>query len=216
MAYSYSAIKEFQQCPRKYNECRILKKWPSPKTVQILYGEEVHKALEDGVKSGVPLGPHSRFDYVVDTIEALPGSKITEHKMALNDSLEPCDFFAPDVFMRGVADITVLNGTKAYVGDYKTGKASYPDPKQLELMALMLFSHYKEVETISASLLFLLYDKVVSETYKREEERERWVHWINETEKIETAVANGVFNEIPTPLCGWCPVKTCPHNIERK
>ena len=214
-AYSYSALKDFENCARKYYETRILKKWPFPKTEQIIYGEAVHKALELFIKEDLPLGPHSRFQATADKIKSMPGRKITEYQMAVNSSLEPCDWFAPEVFMRGIADIVVLRGNIACVGDFKTGKPTYADPSQLELMALMIFQHHPEIEVVHGLLLVLLYDKPVAAKFKREDAKTLWAGWLGDTEKIEKAVETGVFNENPTGLCGWCPCQTCPHHRSR-
>lgn len=217
MAYSYSAIKEYKNCPRKYYETRILKKWKQAKTPQILYGEEVHKALEDSVKDGKPLGPHERFQGISDAIVAVPGTKITEFRMAVDNDLQPCDFFDSDVYMRGVADVLAIseNEETIHVADYKTGKANYPDVSQLELMALMGFQHYPKAKVAKGALLFIVHDKVVTAEYKKSDAKKLWAGWINDTQNIELATERGVFNENPSGLCGWCPVKTCPHNRER-
>lgn len=215
-AYSYSSLKQFSNCPRNYYETKVLKKWQQAKTEQIIYGEAVHKALEDHIKSDIPLGPHERFAGVAATIKALPGRKITEYKMAVDSDLNPCDFFSKDVFMRGVADVTVVNTPKALVIDYKSGKANYPDPDQLELMSLMLFRHLPEVEQIKGALLFILYDKVITANYDRKNSRAGWIKWIAKTEEVEKAAERGIFRELPSGLCGWCPVKDCPHHKERR
>lgn len=215
-AYSYSAIKDFENCARKYHETRILKKWPFEKTRQILYGESVHKALELYIRDGKPLGEHSRFHMMITAIDSMPGRKTTEYKMAVNNNLEPCDWLAPEVFMRGVADITIMHGVTAYVGDFKTGKPTYADPSQLELMALMIFQHHPEITVVRGMLMFLLYDQAVEATYRREDARTLWAGWVGATENIEKAVELNVFQENPSGLCGWCPVATCPHHKPRR
>lgn len=121
MAYSYSGIKAFGNCQRQYYETKILKKWPFPETKAIMYGKEVHKALEDCIKDNKPLGPHTRFQPVVDALNNVSGEKLTELEMALDDNLEPCGFMDEKAFIRGIADIVVLDkeNKRAYVGDYK-------------------------------------------------------------------------------------------------
>lgn len=53
IVWSHSALKDYENCARKYHEIRVLKKYPSEKTEQILYGEQLHKAAEDYVRDGV-------------------------------------------------------------------------------------------------------------------------------------------------------------------
>lgn len=218
MAYSYSGIKAFKNCQRQYYETKILKKWPFPETEAILYGKDVHKALEDCIGENKPLGPHSRFQPVVDAIQALSGEKLTEYEMALDDQLNPCGFLDENCFIRGIADIVVLDKEKkrAYIGDYKTGSAKYPDVDQLELMALMIFRHFPEIEHVKAALLFIVHDKVVTAEYHRKDAKQKWVTWIAKIEQMEQAAQFNMYHENPSGLCGWCVVEDCPHYKPRK
>lgn len=211
MAYSYSAIKDFKNCPRKYYETRILKKWETPKTEQIIYGEQVHEALELYIKEGKALGPHERFQNIADTLASLDGDKYPEYEMALDGQLNPCAFLGDEVFIRGIADLIVIDGTNASIFDYKTGSAKYPDTDQLELMALMVFRHFPQVESVKAALLFILHDELITAAYHKKDAKQKWINWAAKIEQIETAKDNSVWNENPTGLCGWCVVETCPH-----
>ena len=68
--WSYSALKEYVNCPRQYHETRVLKKYEKETTKQMLYGTEVHKALEDYVNEGKPLLPnYNRFKKQVDALD---------------------------------------------------------------------------------------------------------------------------------------------------
>ncbi len=216
MAYSYSALKEYSICPRKYHENRILKKWPFTKTDAIMYGEDVHKALEEYIGSGIALGKHSRFQGIADSLIKMKGEKLVEYKMSLDYSLQPCDYFHQDVYIRGVADLIIIEKEKkrAYVADYKTGKATYPDKDQLELMALMIFQHFPEVTHIKAALIFLVHDVIIEAEYHKVEAKPKWIKWVNRIEEVESAKENGIWNEKNGPLCGWCPCIECPHHFK--
>jgi hypothetical protein len=50
--WSYSSLKEYENCPRKYHQMRVLQNYKIEPTPQMIYGTEVHKALEDYVKRG--------------------------------------------------------------------------------------------------------------------------------------------------------------------
>ncbi len=218
MAYSYSAIKAFKNCQRQYYETKILKKWPFPETEAIMYGKDVHKALEDCIGENKPLGPHSRFQPVVDALVNITGEKLTEFEMALDDNLDPCEFMNPKAFIRGIADIVILDKEKgrAYVGDYKTGSAKYPDTDQLELMALMIFRYFPEVTHVKAALLFIVHDKVITAEYHRKDAKPKWVLWLGKIEQMEQAAQFNMYQENPTGLCPWCPVTDCPHHKPKR
>jgi hypothetical protein len=49
--WSYSALKEYTNCPKQYQEIKVLKRVSKKQTEQMLYGTEVHKALEDYVSA---------------------------------------------------------------------------------------------------------------------------------------------------------------------
>ena len=53
--WSFSSLKEYINCPRQYNELKNLKNFEKGTSQQMLYGSEVHKALEDYTRSGVEL-----------------------------------------------------------------------------------------------------------------------------------------------------------------
>jgi hypothetical protein len=50
--WSFSALKEYVNCPRQYHEVKVLKRYEKKVTQQMTYGTEVHKACEDYVGQG--------------------------------------------------------------------------------------------------------------------------------------------------------------------
>ena len=49
--------------------------------------------------------------------------------MALTYNKTPCDFKSEDRWVRGIADLVIVDGTTCFYIDYKTGSNKYPDPK---------------------------------------------------------------------------------------
>jgi hypothetical protein len=181
------------------------------------YGTEVHKALEDYVRDGTPLAKnYERFGPIVDALLEAPGTRHAELELALRKDGTPCDFRAPDYWVRGIIDLLILDGSTAYIVDYKTGSAKYPDAKQLKLMALMTFAHFPEVNYIKAGLLFLAHDVFIDEAYRREDIDKLWGAFTPSVARLETSSAINVWPANPTPLCGWCPVDTCEYYKPRR
>ena len=90
--------------------------------------------------------------------------------MGLTESLEPCGFYADNVWWRGIADLVILDADNhiAWVVDYKTGKsARYADKGQLELMALATFKHFPVVKEVRAGLLFVVCNQLIKDKYKQ-------------------------------------------------
>lgn len=211
--WSYSSLKEYQNCPKKYHEIRVLKNYTVKETEQMRYGTEVHKALEDYVRDGVELAKnYQRFKPFVDKLISIPGEKYCEYEMALTYNREPCDFKSEDRWVRGIADLVIVDGSHAFIVDYKTGSNKYPDPKQLRLMALMLFTYFPDVKKIKAGLLFVMKNSFVSEEYHRKDMDKSWAMFEQPLKRLETSYDNDKWQANPTPLCKWCPVQSCEFN----
>jgi len=215
--WSFSSLKEFTQCPKKYYEIRIAKNYIVKETEAMIYGTEVHKALEDYVKDGKPLPKnYERFKSTADALLEIPGTKYPEHEMALDEFKNPCDFHDENRWVRGIVDLLIVDGKTAWVVDYKTGSNKYPDPKQLRLMSLMTFAHFPEVEEIHASLMFIMHNSFTFEDYHRRDLEDSWNKFETPLRRLDYAYENDVWNPIPTPLCGWCPVENCRYYKPRR
>jgi len=68
LVHSYSSIKDFEGCPRRFHTVRILKQFKSKDTDATLYGTAVHKALEDYVQDGVAIPPSSHSPEVAEPL----------------------------------------------------------------------------------------------------------------------------------------------------
>jgi len=208
--WSFSSLKEYQQCPRKYHEIKVLKNYKFQDTPQTIYGKEVHTALEHYVRDGVELAKnYLRFKKMVDKLIDIPGDKYCEYEMGLNKEKEACDFDDPNRWVRGIVDLLIVDGEHAFIIDYKTGSNKYPDPKQLRLMALMTFAHFPKVKHIKAGLLFLMHDTFVQEKYERDDIDNSWEKFKTPLQRLSMSYQNDTWMPNPTPLCGWCPVTTC-------
>ena len=216
--WSHSALKDYEGCPRRYHEVKVLKSYPFTDTEATLYGKELHEAAEFYIKDDKPLPP--QFAFIQDTLDVLkakPGRKLCEHEMGVTSDLRPCEFMAKDVWVRGIADLLIIDDDNltAYVVDYKTGNNKYPDREQLKLMALMVFVHFPHIRKVLGGLLFVVKNDLVKASYLRGEAEEYWWDYRGRVARIEQAHDSGVWNPKPTPLCGYCPVLTCEYNKRR-
>lgn len=216
LAHSYSSIKDFEGCPRRYNEVRILKNFKSSQTEATLYGTAVHKAMEDFVMLGTPIPEaYKQFERFVTPLAGLPGTILCEQKMGITADFKPTEFFGKDVWFRGIPDYLHINeaGTVARVADYKTGKSSrYADPGQLELLAAMIMVHYPTVQKVKGALLFLVVGDVIKSEYTRDQMPEILSKWAGRASAIENAIVHGVWNPRSSALCRFCPVQSCEYN----
>jgi hypothetical protein len=218
--WSFSSLKLFDTCPKKYFEIRIAKNFEDTPGEHALYGTALHLAAEEYIRDGKELPKGFLFiKPQLDTLLKIPGEKLTEYEMALKPDLTPCDFGDPDYFCRGIADLVILDREKgkAFIVDYKSGKsARYADPDQLALMAFMLFRHFPEIENIRAGLLFNVANEFIQVQYFRHELRELPNRFKDSLAKLSNAMRYGVFNEKPNGLCrNFCVVTSCVHNGRR-
>lgn len=214
--WSFSSLKQFVNCPRQYYEVKVQSNFKIKETEQIRYGTEVHKALEEYVRDNTPLPKnYLRFKDIVDSLTLIDGEKLVEYKMALDADKNPCAFDSPDYWVRGIVDLLILDGDTAYIVDYKTGSAKYPDVKQLRLMALMTYAHFPQIMEIKAGLLFLLNNVFIDQGYHRNDSSELWSSFTGNLARLQLSYDNDSWPPNPTPLCGWCPVSTCEFQKER-
>lgn len=215
--WSFSSLKEYINCPKKYQEVRILKNYSFVDTPQTIYGKEVHEALELYVRDNKPLAKnYLRFKKMVDTLVAIPGEKYPEYKMALTKKMEQCDFDDENRWVRGIADLIIVDKDKAFIIDYKTGSNKYPDTKQLKLMALMAFVCFPKVNKIKAGLLFCMKNSFVQQSYTRDNIYKAWKSFEQPLDRLTMSYEKDEWIPNPTPLCGWCPVETCEHHKPRR
>lgn len=217
-AWSYSSLKLYETCPRKYQAEKVTKEVRFTDTEATIYGKDLHSAAEEYIRDGKPIDP--RFSFIqpyMDKLAAISGEKHCEMKLGVkkNDGrLIACDFFDPDVWFRGVADLVILDGDKAYVIDYKTGKsAKYADTRQLALMAAALFLKYPEIKKIKTSLLFVVSKDFIKEDFKADWGLSIFSELNGLLEAREASYTNDVWNPRPNGLCKkWCSVASCPHS----
>lgn len=214
--WSHSSLKDFETCARKYHETRVLKKWPREEGEAAMYGTALHAACEHYVKDGKALDEGFKFmQPALDSLKGREGDKYCEHEMALTWDLQPCAMDAPDVWVRGIADLLVVDEPNytAWVLDYKTGNDRYADTGQLQLMALLTFAHFPKIKRVNGALLFVLKERIVKARYKVSERHSAWWDYRVRVAAITEALDNGVWNPKPSGLCRkYCEVLTCEHN----
>lgn len=212
VSWSHSALKDYEGCPKRYQEVRVLKNYPFQETEATRYGTELHKAAEEYVRDGTPLP--GQFEFIQTTLDALvakPGRKLCEYKMALTQRLEPVDWMDSRVWVRGIADLIIVDDENltAWIVDYKTGNNKYPDREQLKLMAMMVFKHMPHIRKIKAALLFVVKNDMVKYSMSIDEAEPAWWEYRERVGRIEQAHETGVWNPKPSPLCPWCPATSC-------
>lgn len=217
LTFSFSGIKNFEGCQRRFYHEKIAKTVKQQDTVATLYGTQCHEAFELYIGEDKPLDPRfEQFKPFVEPLKRMEGEILVEHEMGLRKDFSPCGFKDEEVWLRGIADYLALNHAKgvARCVDFKTGKsARYADTDQLELMAAMVMQHYPAIHKVKGALLFVVAGDIIKADYTRDQLPTILSKWAGKIDKIEKAIEIKVWNPSPSGLCKFCPVKSehCEH-----
>lgn len=205
IAWSFSSLNDFANCPLSFKLKRVTKECPSVETEAMRHGTIQHEHLELRVRDGKELPPELQWmESRIKIIEDSGGELIAEEKVALTKGLQVTEFFAKDVWVRGVKDLTVRYENKSVVLDHKTGKRKF-DSDQLMLFAGFEFAARPEIDEVRTGYIWLKDKKIDSETYTRRDIPMIWSHFVPKVERLEKAYETDSWPAKPSGLCPWCP-----------
>lgn len=220
MYWSWSVYELFQTCPRKYEKTYLKKEFVEPEDnrTHADWGEHVHRALQAAVETDQPLPDNMRLlglEPLVRQLRAAKGTILVEQKLGLTKKLEPCDFFDnQNIWVRAIGDYVCINtsGTRALILDYKTGKRKLTD--QLKLLALVLFQHYPNLETVDAGFVWIkLLGKIDVETYHRKDRARLWKAFMPTLTQMVDSFKLDIWPTKRNGLClKYCPVSSCAYH----
>lgn len=211
---SYSRLSTFENCQQQFDYLYVTKNVQVVESEAMAYGTRVHEALEMYAKSRDEkylTRETKKWKSLIDRLLEKKGTHLYEYQMALTPELEPCDWMAKDVWLRGIADVLVVDGETAYCLDWKTGKVR-DNPTQLQLFACMVFLHFPEVQTVKTAFVWLKFDQVTDMVYKRSMFDLMWRNLTQRFDYVQETIDLGVFEAKPSGLCRWCAAKDiCPY-----
>jgi hypothetical protein len=218
-SFSYSALKQFETCPRQYAEITVFNNFKNEFTSKNgEYGDRLHKASEAYVQNGGALDNEFGFiKPILDTLRHVDGKKYTEYKMGVALDGTPRPWNASDRWFQGIADLAIVGDSPvAHVVDYKTGDAKYADTDQLELMSLLIFAHHPHIKLVKGALLFVLSEQIRKRTVDIREQERLWQKYKERDAKRVAAYHANVYPARSSGLCKkHCVVLTCEHNGRR-
>lgn len=207
--WSFSRLKDYQTCPHRYLETKVLGNFQEAEHPTTAFGTRGHKALELRVRDKIELP--SEFAYLepfAEKLAAADGLLYCEHELACTREFAPVEFNDEARWVRGIIDVLILRDTEAVVVDYKFGKVK--PTAQLKLMALLVFVNFPTVRKVRSRFLWLQYRQTTDGEYFREDAPSLWKEFQEGAGQMEEAHDIGVFMPKPSGLCrGWCPVSTC-------
>lgn len=211
-SYSWSRLKNYETCPKKYYEVDVCKHYVED-TTELAWGNRVHDAFKVALTSGAPLPaefPYQKWANSCLKWRSAGGTLLVEQKYALTRDLQASPYFGPAVWYRGIGDAVGIAPPVALVLDWKTGKPKV-DSKQLMLLAACVFAFYPDVHEVESGFVWLKHDASTTEIYKRSQMADEWVGLLPRVAALEAATKNLEFPPRPGPLCRrYCPVTSCP------
>jgi hypothetical protein len=197
----------YNTCPRQYDLTKNKKVIPYTETEATRWGSEVHGALERYILAPDEERLEKRFSAYqkyADKIKDMGGELFIERQVALTRNLTPTDFEDENAWCRGVLDVCVVSGEKAFVADWKTGKIR-PDSDQLKLFAGFVMELHPEVTQVKTAYIWLNHGRATTETYKRSDLYGIWKHFMTKAGKLESSYEKNRWVPKPSGLCnGWC------------
>ena len=176
------------------------------------WGKRVHEALDAFIGQGEPLPDELAHHGHLYAFPLGDYTVYSERKLGIREDGSACDFFADDVYARGVLDVVLLPNRRADLAmliDHKTGKVR-EEPDELQFHAVLLQAHHPLLRSIKGWYNWLAADKMGT------------VHDLSDTKKylqrlslmqdrIKQAFPLGAqaFPPKQSGLCPWCPVKQC-------
>lgn len=216
-SWSFSKLKNYAVCPRKHYEVEIAKNFKEPESDILKWGNSVHAAMAQRLLPGKVVLPIAMAEFEpwackIERKAAKGGKLLVEQKYALNELLQPVEFFARDAWYRGVADVLIVDGEVALAYDWKLGKIT-EDSQQLALMALCVFSHYPDVQVIHTEFVWLKDNAQTIERFYRPAIPKILANVMPRVLQLKQAYETSTFPEKPSGICkAHCPVTVCEYH----
>jgi len=212
ISWSHSRVAEFLKCGFRMWCVSIAKKVKFVENKFTREGKKVHTMFEERIRDGTPFPPeYAKLEKIAAQILAMPGDKLVENQLALDKEFKPCGYKDWNrAWCRVIIDILVLNGKKAFAGDYKTGNPDYLDGNQLELTAAVLFETFPELHEVTTGYIWTKKGELTDEDitiYTRDQRGELWDRQLERYAELYHANEKNEWPKRPSNFnCGYCDV----------
>ena len=183
-------------------------------TAAMKAGNLIDDALTQRISKGTPLAPQfAPYERMCASVIAAPGAKYTQLRVTLDQAFKPCGYFDSDAWCRSIYDVAVINGSRAFIGDWKAGQV-WLDTDQLALFAATAFHQFPEIEVVDTAYIWLKHGVTSDKTYTRRELPEIWMGLLPEIERLQVAFRNNHWPAAPKRGAKSC--KMCNVNQQGK
>jgi hypothetical protein len=224
IAWSWTRLETFEQCPRKFQGSYITKDFPQPDfdAPHFLKGRAVHEVLEHYIADGTPIttpilhkdkkGQVHEFKVdllflmpLLDKLRSAQGTEV-ELQVCYDQELNEISWFDKRAWCRVIFDLIVVVGDFCLILDWKTGKVKqYSD--QLKLFAGAAFTKYPNVNRVLSAYVWCEHptQKPVWAEYTRAKDAYSiWEEFGDRAELIQMANESGNWPAKKNMFCKWC------------
>ncbi len=210
---SHTFLNDWDNCPHKAFRKYIKKDLPrQPQTEAMAWGNTVHSAFEGRIKHGTAF-PKGMEKYEAIAAPLVSAGALAEKMLGIDLHGKLCDFFAPNVWLRGKIDATIGRGTAAAIFDWKTGKRR-EEKAELLTHAVLLKAWKPTVQKVTAHYVWLQ-DNEVGRAHDVSDTESKLAEIRHTMDDVARCISDQDFPKRPNPLCGgeWgsCPVEDCEH-----
>lgn len=213
LVYTFTNLQAYRNCAHAMYRRYLKKDIPYVESPEMKWGNDVHTAFERRVGSRQPLPANmQQWEMFAAPFDSRVAS--VEQKLGITREGRTTGFWDHDCWFRGKVDVALVNGDKAFINDWKTGKSNYEDPFELETGALLLKARYSEITVVKGHYTWLKENRA-GQVYDLSRFRDTWNEINRLVAKIEADRTSGEFEKQRSGLCGWCDVKDCEFNTKR-
>jgi RecB family exonuclease len=199
-----TGINDFEGCPKRFKEVRLLKKHKFVVTDAIAHGNVVHEQLERHVRYSEPLPDHlEKYGGLIEGLREQGYEVFAELEMAITADWKPTNYWNKDCWLRGKIDIIAIRGSECVILDWKTGKRKN-DPFQLQIYGAVVY-HVLGLSKVASGFVWMKTNE--SDTFTIDAGNIALIQQdiTERISKVVEAYEQDNFPARPTPLCGWCP-----------
>jgi len=211
LVFSYTMLNTYAEiCPHQFYHRYVTKSVKFVESQAVRDGNKVHACFEHRLQGQKPFPPHLQYcEAFAKPLDPYP--KAVEQWYGLTRNGQACDSRAPNVFVRGKLDCTIIQGDAALVWDWKNGKSSYEKPFELEIGGLFLKTRNPYLTQITGRYAYVKENKL-SEPYDLSDTERTWQSVNAIVREIEQDLQTGLFEKRRSGLCGHCDVRSCEFN----
>jgi PD-(D/E)XK nuclease superfamily len=219
---SFSLLNQYLNCPHAAFHRYIAKTYPYIQSDAAKEGDAIHLAMENRLRIKQPLPPkYAQWEPFALPFDAeqrriaekyqdqdhLRQDLLIEQKIGIDKDGKPCGYFDQNVWFRGRIDAAVVQGSKAYICDWKSGKSAYEDSFEIEIGAVLLATKF-DVSTIKGQYAWLAENRL-GKLYNLSDTNKTFAKMRHLMDEIERDRARAWFEKRKSGLCGYCNVERC-------